>query len=65
MATGKRKCNLCGNEFDGMWEGIHETFGYGSQYDGLMIDFDLCDCCLEKIVIELQEKCSIDPVVEA
>lgn len=62
MATGKRKCNMCGIEFDRGWNGIHDTLGYGSEYDGLTIDFDLCDHCLDELIVELTSKCKISPL---
>jgi hypothetical protein len=57
------KCNMCGAEFSNGEEEFYDSeniipdvihqfkvsFGYGSKFDGVSIQFDLCDDCLEKI----------------
>ena len=55
-------CNKCGKEMDEF--DIQEQFqiqtrlGYGSKYDGDMLDIDLCCECMDKLI----EECEIPPV---
>lgn len=62
MAT-TTKCNKCGKEFD-IWDeqedfSIHRHCGYGTKYDGSIINLDLCCECFEELV----DSCVI-PVIE-
>lgn len=57
-------CNWCGKDFD-EWDEqqnirIHKRVGYGSDYDGAVIDIRLCCSCLDKII----GGCAIPPIVE-
>lgn len=58
-------CNMCGREldfFDRQQEFvIHKHIGYGSIYDGDVVDIHLCCECFDKIVAE----CEISPIKEA
>lgn len=53
-------CNKCGENIKKEWTGIepifvdHQSFkllfGWGSKYDGLKMEFDLCDDCMVEII---------------
>lgn len=50
----KRVCNMCGKDFD-MWDeqenfGLHYNVGYGSKFDGEVINADLCCDCFDKLM---------------
>lgn len=64
----KRVCNLCGEDFDGWDEqegfGFNHRMGYGSSYDGMLVDLDLCCNCMDRLLDHLIPKCKINPVVE-
>ncbi len=66
MARGKTICNLCGKEFDIYDEqesiGYHDRPGYGSSFDGIEIDLDLCLECFDKLMTELIPRCKINPI---
>lgn len=56
-------CNKCGKPFD-RWDEleqfcIHQQCGYGTKYDGLEIELDLCCHCFEELV----EECEISPII--
>lgn len=58
------KCNKCGKDFD-MWDeqedfSIHRHCGYGSKYDGSIINLDLCCDCFDEFI----SSCAISPIVE-
>lgn len=55
-------CNLCGSRFD-FWDenenySIHQRCGYGSVYDGLMLDLDICCKCMGELI----SGCAISPI---
>lgn len=55
-------CNKCGKKFD-MWDtqedfSIHRHCGYGTKYDGSVINLDLCCNCFEELV----QSCAISPL---
>ncbi len=64
----KRVCNLCGEDFDGWDEqegfGLVHKMGYGSEYDGELVEIDLCCDCFDKLLKHLIPKCKISPIVE-
>ena len=54
MKQTKTFCNKCGKEFD-IWDGqegykIYCTAGYGTKYDGMKIELDLCCGCMEELL---------------
>lgn len=58
------KCNLCGKEFN-CWDeqeglNIHTRLGYGSKYDGSLVNLDICIDCFDTII----EQSSINPIVK-
>ena len=57
-------CNKCGktcNEWDIQEDfSIHTRLGYGTQYDGCMLELDLCCQCMEKLIRD----CKISPIVD-
>lgn len=59
---GEKVCNRCGRKFD-MWD-EHENFsmnmrlGYGTVYDGQVLDLKLCCSCMERLI----KKCKVSPV---
>lgn len=58
----EKKCNKCGKQFD-EWDtqenfSIHGQVGYGSKYDGDIIELDLCCNCMD----ELMDSCKISPI---
>lgn len=58
-----RKCNKCGKLFDDLDTqeelSIHTLLGYGSKYDGHVIQLDLCCDCLDELI----ESCKISPII--
>lgn len=57
-------CNRCGKELD-FWDiqedfTIHRHVGYGSGYDGEVINLRLCCECFDRLVNE----CKVSPVEE-
>lgn len=44
-------CDKCGENIDDVSGGGHlgYCFGYGTKYDGLRLDIDLCELCLIKL----------------
>lgn len=58
-------CNKCGKKFD-FWDtqeefSIHKRqLGYGTVYDGLGLELDLCCECMEGII----SNCKISPIIE-
>lgn len=58
-------CNICGQEFD-FWDGnenfaIHTRLGYGTKFDGDILDLHICCDCMENII----QMCSVSPIEEA
>ena len=57
-----RKCNKCGKDFDDLDTqeefSIHTTLGYGSKYDGDVLQLDLCCDCMGKLI----DACKISPL---
>lgn len=58
----KRICNMCGKPFD-MWDDaegfrMHRQLGYGTKYDGDILELDLCCSCIETII----DSCTISPL---
>ena len=57
-------CNKCGKKMDvfDIQEGFFKRIrlGYGSKYDGDMLDLDLCCACADKLI----DECVISPIVE-
>lgn len=55
-------CNRCGKKFD-FWDtqedfSIERNLGYGTKYDGSILELDLCCECMEKLI----EDCVISPI---
>lgn len=47
-------CSACGKQFD-IFDtknniNIHQNIGYGSIYDGMHLDIDLCCGCLDRMI---------------
>lgn len=65
----KRVCNMCGKDFD-MWDeqedfSIHRHVGYGSGFDGSLINLDLCCDCFDKLMNDyIVPNSKISPVEE-
>lgn len=62
-------CNKCGKEIDKMDLecnpfSLERQFGYGSAYDMLNFQLDLCSKCQDFITTYLIENCKINPVEE-
>lgn len=61
--NGKR-CNRCGKTLD-LWD-VQEDFrirrhlGYGTKYDGDILDLQICCKCMDKMI----EECAITPVLD-
>ncbi len=58
--TGKNVCDLCGKELD-FWDeqenySIHKEVGYGSKYDGEVIDLRFCCGCFDKLVDQCRSR---------
>lgn len=51
-------CNKCGKssvpDYTNTVQAFDLTFGYGSNYDGHRIQFDICELCLEKMMREFK-----------
>lgn len=68
MNKNETICNICGKKFD-MWDeqesfGFHYYVGYGSKFDTLIIDCDLCCDCFDKLMNEyIIPRSKIDPIV--
>lgn len=57
-------CNKCGKTFD-RWDAqeqfhISADLGYGTKYDGLILDLDLCCSCMDDLIAD----CKINPIIE-
>lgn len=57
-------CNRCGKELD-IWDkqerfSIHTRLGYGTKYDGDILEINLCCSCMEKLI----DECVISPIKE-
>lgn len=61
-----KNCNMCGKAFD-IWD-IQANFcyrshiGYGSIYDGEMVDVSLCCGCFDKIMNVIIPMCQEPPI---
>jgi len=55
-------CNKCGKRFDIFDEqenfSIYKRLGYGTKYDGDILEINLCCDCMEELI----EECVINPV---
>lgn len=56
-------CNMCGKVFD-IWDkqeglSIEHQLGYGTKYDGDLLQLDLCCDCMDEII----DKCKIFPII--
>lgn len=59
----KTICNCCGkkhkivdNYFTGNITPVQIEFSYGSRFDGVKVDFDICDDCIQRIVSDFVHK---------
>lgn len=55
-------CNKCGKKFD-FWDtqenfSISKILGYGTKYDGSVLELDLCCECMNKLISE----CAVSPL---
>ena len=69
MAKGLTRCNVCGKTIEQVFENqmlisIHDRIGYGSKYDGSMLDLDICSDCFDKLNDGFAEECAINPIKE-
>lgn len=69
MVEYKRRCNLCGSDFDDIDEeldfGIDMILPYGSVHDMAHVRLDLCCKCLDRLFDEyIVPNCAINPLVE-
>ena len=59
----QRLCNKCGRKLDKFDEQQGFTYkrqlGYGSSYDGEMVDFQLCSACIDNLLAE----CEVNPFI--
>ena len=58
------KCSLCGEPMN-IWDSandfaIHKKIGFGSEFDGQVLDIKLCNMCMDKII----RACQINPLQE-
>lgn len=55
-------CNKCGRPIDEHKEGkaqrLNTVLGYGSKYDGCLVDLDLCPDCVDELI----DSCKISPL---
>ena len=64
----KKKCNMCGKEFD-FWD-EQENFcfehkvGYGSIHDGEQVSLNLCCDCFDKVIDIVAPMCQVNPLSE-
>lgn len=63
MIINRRHCNMCGRELD-IWDeqegfSIHKKLGYGTKYDGEILELNLCCECMNRII----EECKIPPII--
>ena len=57
-------CNRCGKELD-IWDKqeefrLYRNLGYGTVYDGMRLELDLCCKCMEKLIKDCNETPLID-----
>lgn len=57
-------CNKCGKELD-IWDkqeefSLHKNLGYGTAYDGMRLELDLCCKCMEELIVNCAETPLID-----
>jgi len=43
---------------------LHKEMGYGSQFDGQLLDLDLCPECSDKFVKMIENQCKISMLVD-
>lgn len=65
-AKAVKWCNLCGKKFE-LWDKeenfcFHRRVGYGSAYDGYLLNLNLCCNCFDRLMDELVPKCEINPL---
>ena len=56
-------CNMCGKKFN-VWDTqeafrIYRDLGYGTKYDGDVLELDLCCECMERLI----DSCKIKPII--
>ncbi len=61
-----KRCNLCGKKFD-LWDEeenfcFRHRFGYGSAYDGYLLNLNLCCKCFDRLMDELVPLCKTNPL---
>lgn len=64
----KKKCNMCGKEFD-CWDEqenfcFEHKIGYGSIHDGEQIIINLCCDCFDKVIDVVVPMCETNPLNE-
>lgn len=59
----KPRCNICGEELSEIDKvadfSIERLLGYGTVYDGEILDMHICCACMERLI----NSCAIDPVI--
>ena len=62
--TSTKLCNICGNkmELHDIYADftIHKQLGYGTEYDGDLLDLHICNDCMSKLINE----CVVSPIIE-
>ena len=57
-------CNICGKKFDILDANesfnIHKKLGYGTKYDGEILDLNICCSCMDELI----SKCKKNPCFE-
>lgn len=60
-----KKCNVCGKNLDTFDKqsgiAIEQNIGYGSKYDGMILNLHLCCSCMDSLIAA----CKISPVRES
>lgn len=55
-------CNKCGRQFGKFDTGFNIAcfMGYGSKYDGEMLDLNMCCDCMDKFI----DSCKLSPILQ-
>lgn len=60
-------CNMCGNRYENnrMFQAnevqnFQIAFGFGSFHDGQVWQFDLCDTCLDRLIVGFK----VEPIIQ-
>lgn len=62
--TSTKLCNICGTkmELHDIYADftIHKLLGYGTEFDGDLLDLHICNDCMSKLI----HKCVVSPIIE-